>query len=334
MKRCLNIPTTDEVLWKNIIDVLGNSVELKEWMSSKTIIGKSLKSKEMVDIIQNKESKITELTKVLNDLEKGLVKVETEQILNHYPSIEVYKSLKKELTKKYHLTKTEIEELRNSLEQIGNDELWFDWIERFSEEVKDRQELSDDLKKDFLKLIVKDIIVEYDHTDKVHVLTINFKIPVILRDGNEGRTQSTRVIVTPPKSGRKPSNQSVPVGNYSTVVNCLPTTLKYSNSKGYSLRLSVQLRSSNLWTPPYSNYQQELFDIITKFYEVDGMNFKQISDWLVENNYLTPRGTTFSQPKCWSIYKKKNRSINRFTREFDHTITNMDIDVVDYIIKE
>jgi hypothetical protein len=217
MKRCLNIPTTDEVLWKNIIDVLSNSVELKEWMSSKTIMGKGLKSKEMEDIIQNKESKITELTRVKNDLEKGLVKVETEQILNHYPSIEVYKSLKKELTKKYNSTKIEIEELRNSLEQIGNDELWFGWIERFSEEVKDRQDLSDDLKKDFLKLVVKDIVVEYDHTDKVHVLTINFKTPVILRDGNEGLTQSTRVIVTPPKSGRKPSNQSLHVGVYSTV---------------------------------------------------------------------------------------------------------------------
>ena len=66
-------------------------------------------------------------------------------------------------------------------------------------------------------MVVKDIVVEYDHTDKVHVLTINFKIPVILRDGNEGLTQSTRVIVTPPKSGRKPSNQSVHVGVYSTV---------------------------------------------------------------------------------------------------------------------
>ena len=236
MKRCLNIPTTDEVLWKNIIDVLGNSVELKEWMSSKTSIGKSLKSKEMEDIIQNKESKITELTRVKNDLEKGLVKVETEQILNHYPSIEVYKSLKKELTKKYNSTKIEIEELRNSLEQIGNDELWFGWIERFSEEVKDRQDLSDDLKKDFLKLVVKDIVVEYDHTDKVHVLTINFKIPVILRDGNEGLTQSTRVIVTPPKSGRKPSNQSVHVGVYSTVVNYSSTTPEDSNSKGLNTK--------------------------------------------------------------------------------------------------
>jgi hypothetical protein len=121
------------------------------------------------------------------------------------------------LTKKYNSTKIEIEELRNSLEQIGNDELWFGWLDRFSEEVKDRQDLSDDLKKDFLKLVVKDIVVEYDHTDKVHILTINFKIPVIFRDGNEGLTQSTRVIVTPPKSGRKPSNQSVPFLNYSTV---------------------------------------------------------------------------------------------------------------------
>ena len=121
------------------------------------------------------------------------------------------------MTKKYNSTKIEIEELRNSLEQIGNDELWFGLLDRFSEEVKDRQDLSDDLKKDFLKLVVKDILVEYDHIDKVHVLTINFKIPVILRDENEGLTQSTRVIVKPPKSGRKPSNQSEPFLNYSTV---------------------------------------------------------------------------------------------------------------------
>jgi hypothetical protein len=58
--------------------------------------------------------------------------------------------------------------------------------------------------------------------------------------------------------------------------------------KGYSLHLSVRVISSNLWVPPYTNYQQELFDIISKFHEVDGWNFKMISDWLVENKYLTP----------------------------------------------
>lgn len=115
--------------------------------------------------------------------------------------------------------------------------------------------------------------------------------------------------------------------DYSTVIKGSTNILQ---GKGYSLRLSVQLVSPNLWVPPYTNYQQELFDIITKFHEVDGWNFKMISDWLVKNNYLTPRGTIFNQPKCWSIYKKKKRSVSRFTRSFNHTITGMSIDVVDY----
>jgi hypothetical protein len=88
---------------------------------------------------------------------------------------------------------------------------------------------------------------------------------------------------------------------------------------------------SNLWIPPYSPYQQELFDIISKFHDKDGWNFKQISDWLRDNNYLTPRGHPFTQSHTWSIYQKKNRSIKRFSRQFDDTITDMSIDVDGYI---
>ena len=122
---------------------------------------------------------------------------------------------------------------------------------------------------------------------------------------------------------------------YSTVVKCFTKSIpKDTNTKGFSIKLSVQLKSSNLWLPPYSNYQQELFDIITKFHEVDGWNFQQISDWLVENNYSTPRGKVFNNSIAHSIYKKKTRSLKRFSREFDHTITNMGIDVVDYIPRE
>ena len=119
--------------------------------------------------------------------------------------------------------------------------------------------------------------------------------------------------------------------NYSTVINYSSTTRNASTFKGYSLRVSVELKSSNLWSPPYSPYQQELFGIIAKFHEVDGLNFKQISDWLVSNQYLTPRGKTFTQSHCWSIYKKKNSSIERFSREYAPIIKDMSIDVVNYV---
>jgi site-specific DNA recombinase len=216
MKRCMNIPTTDKILWEKIVEVLGNTTELKDWMKNKTIIGKSVKSDEIDKIVKDKEQKITELLKRLNDLEKGLVKVETDNILNNYPSNEIYESLKKELTKKYNNTKTEIEDLRNTLRKIGNEGLWYEWLERFGNEVRDRQDISDTLKKELLEVVLRDIIVEYDHTQKVHILTINFNIPVLLRDGNEGQ-ELTRVMITPPKSGRKSLKPNSTLPFYSTV---------------------------------------------------------------------------------------------------------------------
>ena len=114
---------------------------------------------------------------------------------------------------------------------------------------------------------------------------------------------------------------------YSTVVDLFPTTPNIdSDHECFSLSLSVELKSSNLWVSPYSPYQQELYDIISKFHEEEGWNFKQISDWLVDNNYLTPRGKVFTQSHVWSIYVKKIRSVTRFSKEFDHVITDMRVD--------
>jgi len=73
-----------------------------------------------------------------------------------------------------------------------------------------------------------------------------------------------------------------------------------------------------------------LFDTISKFHEENGWNFKQISDWLNENGYKTPREKQFRQNHVWSIYVKKKRSIQRFNREYDHVIKDMRVDVVDY----
>jgi hypothetical protein len=176
-----------------------------------------MSSREVKKIIKEKDEKIIELTKTKNKLEKGLVTIETENILNKYPSIEVYKALKRDVTKKYNQTLSEIEDVKNSLKQIGNDELWFDWIDKFSNEMNGNRELSEPMKKELLKLIIDKIMVEYDPIEKTHILTINFKIPVFIEEGNEVSLKPSRVVITPTKSGRKPKNQIEPVENYSTV---------------------------------------------------------------------------------------------------------------------
>ena len=120
---------------------------------------------------------------------------------------------------------------------------------------------------------------------------------------------------------------------YSTVVNCSPKVPNHSddsNQKGYFLTMVLVITSPNLWMSPYSEYQQTLFGIIQHKHEVEGMNFVQISDWLIENHYQTPRGKVFSQPLAWSMYTKKMRSIKRFSRENELKIKSSGIDVVNY----
>jgi hypothetical protein len=101
--------------------------------------------------------------------------------------------------------------------------------------------------------------------------------------------------------------------------------------KLFYLTMIIRITSSNLWTSPYNDYQQKLFDIIRELHEDKGLNFVQISNWMNENNYLTPRGKVFSQPLVWSMYTKKKRSINRFSRSFEPEIISTELDVVNYI---
>ena len=96
----------------------------------------------------------------------------------------------------------------------------------------------------------------------------------------------------------------------------------------HTLVMKVRLTSPNLWLSPYSQYQQELFDIISGFHENDGWNFQQICNWLVDNNYKTTRGKIFSHSHVWSMYTKKKRSIERFNREYEPIVKEVKIDVL------
>lgn len=181
------------------------------------MVGMELSSIDLEKLVKDKNDKIIELNRVKTNLEKGLVSIETDNVLKKFPSEEVYKSLKKELTKKYRNTLTEIEDINNSISQIGNDGKWFDWIDRFGIQIQDKRDISDTMKKELLRTILENIVVDYDNGEKVHRLTINFKIPVIFRDEDLPKGGGNQVVIKPQKSGRKNKNQNVPFRDYSTV---------------------------------------------------------------------------------------------------------------------
>jgi hypothetical protein len=179
-----------------------------------TTIGKLGKSEDLKVESKSIEDKIRKLLKVIGDVVKGLVEVETKKILQKYPSDEVYQSLRKSLTNSYNQIKSDIEKLRSSLHGIGNQESWNIWIETFGKSIYDRRNIPDPLKKIFLKSVLDCIIVDYDWKEKVHRLNIHFKIPVF---HGVVREKYGRNIPDPSEPLGNSDDQLVPVGNYSTV---------------------------------------------------------------------------------------------------------------------
>ena len=57
------------------------------------------------------------------------------------------------------------------------------------------------------------------------------------------------------------------------------------NTETY-LTFVLSVRVTHLWVAPYSQYQQFLYDTINDLLE-KGWNYRQIADWLNENNYTT-----------------------------------------------
>ena len=196
--------------------------------------------------------------------------------------------------------------------------------------LQSQREVDDGLKRELLNVILDNILVDYDNIQKLHKLTINFKIPVFIRKEVGEPVSSPFIYIRPAKRGGK-SNQNRPVPNYSTVTEDFPTNPHFNEQfDEFVMKIRVSMLSSNLWESPYSPLQTQIYNIICRFHDEDGWNFKQISDWLIDHGYKTPRGYTFTHTHAWSIYRKKNISIDRFNRKYPHHITDFRIDNGNY----
>ena len=221
MKKCLNIPNTDQVLWDKIIDVLSDTISIKENLLEKTPVGQNLSSHRYRIFNKELDVKIAELTKTKNAIEKGLVDVETEKLLGKYPSAEVYKGIKSDLMKKHHQVSTELEHFRNSLKIAEQASLWTDWVEKLGRVMGRHRDVPEKMKKELLRIVLKKIVVDYAEVEKVHKLTIHFKIPVYIEGMNGAEKSNENGSEKSPKKGRKTlderGDQPFPFENYSTV---------------------------------------------------------------------------------------------------------------------
>ena len=99
------------------------------------------------------------------------------------------------------------------------------------------------------------------------------------------------------------------------------------NTETY-LTFVLSVRVTHLWVAPYTAYQQFLFVTINDLRE-KGWNYRQIADWLNQNEYKTPRGKKFQGSHAHSIVKKKRIRESRSTQRYPPKLSNFGIRFVD-----
>mgnify|MGYP000660156791 CR=1 FL=1 len=184
--------------------------------------------------------------------------------------------------------------------------------------------------------LLNKVILSHDSKTLIHHLDLHLRIPLVVTGNKKGESKDSPIISN--SNSLKVSRDLIQDGSlYSTVIKGSRISDKDNNSnhfytKGFFLSMVIRVSCSNLWMSPYSEYQQKLFDIIREQHEDQKMNFVQISDWLNENHYQTPRGKVFNQSLAWSMYTKKMRSIERFSRDNDTQVVSTGIDIINYVV--
>jgi hypothetical protein len=232
-----------------------------------------------------------------------------------------------------------MESTRAELGHLNDKGAWLEWLDELASLVTGANNFTPTKKRKFLNHVLKRIDVGYDEAAKLHRLNIKFRLPLLSDlDGiikhNPSKTNNTlrtvkyfRSLGTPVNTGGPDFSRTL----YSTVVNYSSSDgildgQIYKNNRFY-ITLNVVYCSATLWHPPYSEYQQFLFDTISKMH-ADGNSYIKIAQWMNEQGHLTPRGSVFKPNHAWSIHMKKRKSNERFNRFYDPEITDIGIDII------
>ena len=308
MKRCLNIPQTDDFLWNSIISILNQTVPIKEKLNEFLLSEGRLNKRQLNLYITKKNKELEKIRETKSKLEEGIIDVERKNYMGEFQSENIYLSLKKQLNKEHLSLSSKIESILSHLSTIGNESKWFEIIDGFKDIISNHDPITQSQKRDVLRSILDHVKVSFDGVNKTHQLDVNFRIPMVYVE------QGSRV---KPRTLRQ---------SYSTVMECDPLTVLAKDTNLYFLTLGLEINVADLWVSHYSDHQQYLFETITKF-RVEGWSYLKISQWFNDNNILTPRGKKFVPPSVHSIVKKKRISDERFGRTFPVVINEADINV-------
>ena len=75
--------------------------------------------------------------------------------------------------------KDEIEQTRIRIKELGKEQKWLDWVEKYADQVGELGDYTDAQRKEYLEGIVDSIKVSLDQHTKDHHLGVVFRLPLV-----------------------------------------------------------------------------------------------------------------------------------------------------------
>jgi len=211
VKKSINIPNTDKIVWKTLIDILQDSHIIKEQIKVEVLSQKSKSDEEQTH-------KINEEYKVKRSLNKKIKELEERERENRnwYLIGDISKTQFEEgielIGKRKNQLFNELNQINLRIQNLKDTQKWFDWIEKhrgWISNLKDNFTL--DEKKEIVKEYLEKITCHFDHKINQHRLVLSLKLPIVndrfLKDGkNKDGSQSYRIL-----KGNRETETSVPM---------------------------------------------------------------------------------------------------------------------------
>ena len=179
IKKSINIPHTDKIIWETLVELLNKSNTIKEIIKQKELEIKVENKKRQQTILSGLKKKVTYVKKKLWDLE-----VREKEIREWYAGGEIdkteFKSLRNVTRKKKDNRFFELEKIELDIQQITDKKIWIDWLEKHSKWIKElKEDLSIEEKQKIVKEFVYKIVVNFDSEKNLHLLQLHLELPII-----------------------------------------------------------------------------------------------------------------------------------------------------------
>jgi DNA invertase Pin-like site-specific DNA recombinase len=178
MERSLNIPETDDLVWKTVLEIHRKSSFLKEQVKSQILEDHGAPVHRTEQDLKMLENQIKHLQKQCEQSKNA----QAELLLsytNREIKKDVYEIALNNSKQNLHNLEVKLANLQLQLKGGGETRRWVDWLKIFGETLDNKKQLTDEERKSYLSGLVEKITVHYNPELKEHQLELKFQLPIV-----------------------------------------------------------------------------------------------------------------------------------------------------------